>query len=80
MLNDFLIKLRQVGYFNFHRDEYNQKYSLKNFNFYEISNFFPHIKGINKPESIFNLAITYKIDLEKCEDFRINEEQLLEKI
>jgi len=80
LLNDFLIKLRQVGYFNFHRDEYDQKYSLKFFNFYEISNVFPHIKGINKPESIFNLSVTYKIDLEKCEDFRINEEQLLNKI
>ena len=80
LLNDFLIKLRQVGYFNFHRDEYKQKYSVNNFNFYEISNSFPHIKEINKPDSIFNLGITYKIDLEKCEDFRINEEQLLNKI
>ena len=80
LLNDFLIKLRQVGYFNFHRDEYKQKYSINNFNFYEVSNSFPHIKEINKPDSIFNLGITYKIDLEKCEDFRINEEQLLEKI
>jgi hypothetical protein len=27
-----------------------------------------------------DLSITYKIDLEKCEDFRINEEELINNL
>ena len=49
-------------------------------NFYFISDTFPHIKDIKEPEPIFDLSLTYKINLEKCEDFRINEEELINSL
>ena len=63
-----------------HKDEYIQKYKVDKSNFYEVRENFPYIKDIKTPEAISDLSITYKLDLEKCEDFRINEDQLLEKL
>ncbi len=80
LINDFYIKLRHYGYYDFHKDFYNDKYVLKDCNFYFISNTFPHIKDIKEPEPIFDLSLTYKINLEKCEDFRINEEELISNL
>ncbi len=80
LINDFYIKLRHYGYYDFHKDFYNDKYALKDCNFYFISNTFPHIKDIKEPEPIFDLSLTYKINLEKCEDFRINEEELISNL
>ena len=48
--------------------------------FYEIRDNFPYIKKVETPVEISDLSITYKIDLDKCEEFRINEEKLLEKL
>jgi hypothetical protein len=78
--NDFFIKLRQTGYYEFHKGYYKSKYLLRDYNFYFISKDFPHIKDLNEPEQIFDLSITYKINLEKCEEFRINEEEFLSKL
>ena len=39
-----------------------------------------HIKEIKEPEPIFDLSLTYKINLEKCEQFRINEEELINSL
>lgn len=80
LLNDFYIKLRQSGYYDIHKEYYKEKYNLSNINFYYISKSFPYIKDVKAPEAISNLSITYKIDLEKCENFRINEEKILEKL
>ena len=80
LINDFYIKLRHYGYYDSHKDFYNDKYVLKDCNFYFISNTFPHIKDIKEPEPIFDLSLTYKINLEKCEDFRINEEELISNL
>ena len=80
LINDFYIKLRHYGYYDFHKDLYKDKYVLKDCNFYFISNTFPHIKDIKEPEPIFDLSLTYKINLEKCEDFRINEEELISNL
>ena len=80
LINDFYIKLRHYGYYDFHKDFYNDKYVLKDCNFYFISNTFPHIKDIKEPEPIFDLSLTYKINLEKCENFRINEEELISNL
>jgi hypothetical protein len=80
LINDFYIKLRHYGYYDFHKDFYNDKYVLKDCNFYYISKTFPHIKDIKEPEPIFDLSLTYKINLEKCEDFRINEEELISNL
>ena len=80
LLNDFLLKLTQCNYLDMHKDEYIQKYKVDKSNFYEVRENFPYIKDIKTPEAISDLSITYKLDLEKCEDFRINEDQLLEKL
>ena len=47
---------------------------------YEIRENFPYIKRVETPVEISELSITYKIDLDKCEEFRINEDNLLEKL
>jgi hypothetical protein len=80
LVNDFYIKLRQSGYYETHKDTYKDKYVFKDCNFYSVSKTFPHIKDLKEPEPIFDLSITYKINLEKCEDFRINEEELINNL
>mgnify|MGYP001303567867 CR=1 FL=1 len=80
LLNEFYIKLRQSGYYDIHKDYYKDMYILNKINFYYISKSFPYIKQIQVPEAISDLSITYKIDLDKCEEFRINEDKLLEKL
>jgi len=80
LINDFFIKLRHYGYYDIHKNFYNDKYVLKDCNFYFISNTFPHIKDIKEPEPIFDVSLTYKINLEKCEDFRINEGELISNL
>ena len=78
--NDFLLKLAQCNYLDIHKDEYSQKYSVDKANYFEVRDDFPYIKKVEIPDELSDLSITYKIDLEKCEDFRINEEQLINKI
>ncbi len=80
LANEFLLKLAKVKYFEVHKSEYEQKYLVDKINYFEIRDDFPYIKKVETPDELSDLSITYKIDLEKCEDFRINEEQLLNKI
>ena len=72
--------MAQCNYLDIHKDEYTQKYLIDKINYFEIKEDFPYIKKVEIPDELSDLSITYKIDLEKCEDFRINEEQLLNKI
>ena len=80
LYNDFLLKLIQCNYLDMHREEYKEKYLIDKNNFYEIRENFPYIKRVETPVAISDLSITYKIDLDKCEEFRINEDNLLEKL
>lgn len=80
LFNDFILKLTQCRYLDIHRDEYNQKYKIDKFNFFNINENFPYIKEYVVPDGLSDLSITYKIDLEKCEEFRINEEEFLGKL
>jgi len=80
LANEFLLKLAKIKYFEIHKDDYEQKYLVDKTNYFEVRDDFPHIKKVEVPKELSDLSITYKIDLEKCEDFRINEEQLLNKI
>jgi len=75
-----LLKLAQCNYLDIHKDEYSQKYSVDKANYFGVRDDFPYIKKVEIPDELSDLSITYKIDLEKCEDFRINEEQLINKI
>lgn len=80
LYNDFLLKLAQCNYLDIHKDEYSQKYKIDKINYFEVRNDFPYIKEIEIPVELSELSITYKIDLDKCEEFRINEQQLLNRI
>jgi hypothetical protein len=80
LYNDFLLKLAQCNYLDIHKDEYSQKYKIDKINYFEVRNDFPYIKEIEIPDELSELSITYKIDLDKCEEFRINEQQLLNRI
>jgi len=80
LYNDFLLKLAQCNYLDIHKDEYTEKYSIDKTNYFEIRDDFPYIRKVEIPDELSDLSITYKIDLEKCEDFRMNENQLLNKI
>jgi|TARA_Y100000294_G_C8521983_1_gene323281 hypothetical protein len=80
LYNEFLLKLVQSKYFEIHKKEYNEKYMVDKINYYEVRDDFPYIKKINVPDAISDLSITYKIDLEKCVNFKINEEKVLEKL
>ena len=78
--NDFLLKLTQCNYLDMHREEYMEKYSIDKTNYYKISEDFPYIKKVEVPIEISDLSITYKIDIEKCENFRITEDEFLDNI
>ena len=57
-----------------------EKYSIDKTNYYKISKDFPYIKKVEVPIEISDLSITYKIDIEKCENFRITEDEFLDNI
>ena len=80
LFNDFILKLTQCRYLDIHKSEYKQKYKIDKFNFFNINENFPYIKEYVVPDGLSDLSITYKIDLEKCEDFRINEEELINNL
>ncbi len=80
LFNDFILKLTQCRYLDMHKNEYKQKYKIDKFNFFNIDENFPYIKEYVVPDGLSDLSITYKIDLEKCEDFRINEEELISNL
>ena len=80
LANEFLLKLAKVKYFEIHKSEYEQKYLVDKINYFEVRDDFPYIKKVETPVAISDLSITYKIDLDKCEEFRINEDNLLEKL
>ena len=80
VINDFILKLTQCRYLDIHKSEYKQKYKIDKLNFFNINENFPYIKEYVVPDGLSDLSITYKIDLEKCEDFRINEEELINNL
>ena len=75
-----MLKLAKVKYFEIHKGEYEQKYLVDKINYFEVRDDFPYIKRVETPVAISDLSITYKIDLDKCEEFRINEDNLLDKL
>jgi len=79
-LNDFNLKLLKVGYHETHSENYTKNYEVKLINYFYISKDFPHIENILKPEAIEDLKINYKINLDKCSNFLINENNFLSKI
>ncbi len=80
LYNDFILKLTQCRYLDIHKNEYKQKYIIDKFNFFNINEKFPYIKEYVVPEELSDLSITYKIDLDKCEEFRIIEDELFKDL
>ena len=80
--NNFLLKLMKVGYFEIHRDFYLQKFNIDKTLYYSIGKNFPFIDKtkINLPDGIEKVKLEYKINLDKCSNFLINENDFLSKI
>lgn len=80
--NNFLLKLMKVGYFEIHKDFYLQKFNIKEIYYYLVKENFPFIDKtkINIPDGIEKLRLDYKINLDKCSNFLINENDFLSKI
>ena len=53
---------------------------MKLIKYFFISKDFPHVKDISKPDAIEDLKVNYKINLDKCNNFLINENDFLNKI
>lgn len=81
-INEFNLKLIKVGYFDEHKEFYNQKLSLLEEKFYYVDNKFPHIrkKDIITHDAIENIELKYKIDLEKCKSSKIEKNYLIERL
>lgn len=80
--NSFLLKLMKVGYFEIHRDFYLQKFNIDKTLYYSIGKNFPFIDKakIIIPDGIEKIKLDYKINLDKCSNFLINENDFLSKI
>tara|TARA_Y100000389_G_C17372806_1_gene469953 strand:- start:49 stop:1035 length:987 start_codon:yes stop_codon:yes gene_type:complete len=80
--NSFLLKLMKVGYFEIHRDFYLQKFNIDKTLYYSIEKNFPFIDKakIIIPDGIEKIKLDYKINLDKCSNFLINENDFLSKI
>lgn len=78
--NEFDLKLTQSNYLDIHKNDYSQKYKVNKANFFEINKEFPYIKNVEHTDEISDLTITYKIDLDKCEKFRVNEDKFLNSL
>lgn len=80
--NSFLLKLMKVGYFEIHKDFYLQKFNIDKISYYFVGKKFPFIDKtkIIIPDGIEKIKLDYKINLDKCSNFLINENELLSKI
>ena len=74
LLKTFSIKLLQSKYFESQSKYYFEKYDKGEQLFFNIKQGFPHVK-ISYSDAISNIKFAYKIDLDKCLDFKINKEE-----
>jgi hypothetical protein len=72
----FLDKLNSYGYFEIHKNEYNQKYSNKKKYFYKINNSFPKILYKDLDDSIS--GVKYSIDTNHLSSFEISIKKISE--
>lgn len=80
--NNFLLKLMKVGYFETHKDFYLQKFNIDKILYYSVGKKFPFIDKtkIDIPDGIEKIKLDYKINLNKCSNFLINENDFLSQI
>ena len=80
--NNFLLKLMKVGYFEIHKDFYLQKFNIDKILYYSVEKKFPFIDKtkIDIPDGIEKIKLDYKINLDKCNNFLIKENDFLSKI
>ena len=73
----FIHKLMEVGYFP--DDDYSEFiWEIVDENFYDVEELFPRISNSSLPDGVSQ--ITYKIDLNICKDYLIDELQVKQKI
>lgn len=77
--NSFKLKLLESGYYEIHRNLYNEKgYTIRQENIYRVSGNFPRIIESQIPTGVGDLK--YSIVLSESEEWKINQETLLNQI
>lgn len=77
--NLFKLKLMKYGYFDIHKNLYNDKgYTIRHENFYSVTGDFPRITEKKIPAGVGD--VKYSIILTESESWRINEVNLFNKI
>lgn len=68
--NKFNEKLNAYGYFEMHKDNYNNRFQMNGINFFKVENNFPLILKEDILEGITD--ISYSIELNNCAEFKCN--------
>lgn len=69
--NLFLEKMSNIGYFDIHKNFYEENYLIEENNIYLVNNNFPKIVKTNLDEAISN--VSYSINIESCHQFVVKE-------
>jgi hypothetical protein len=77
-LSLFEQKLRNYGYLDVHAQRYETSYTVKECDFYEVSEGFPKITAANLPEGVGD--VSYSIIISDCGRFRRNTSDVLNAI
>jgi hypothetical protein len=66
-----LEKISNIGYFDIHKNFYEENYLIEENNIYLVNNNFPKIVKTNLNEAISN--VSYSINIESCHQFLVKE-------
>lgn len=78
-LNKFNSKLLTVGYFNHHRELYNDTgYLIRQDNYYKVEHDFPRIEELDVRQGVGD--VKYSIIVSGCQDYLISENLVTEKL
>ena len=69
--NLFLEKISNIGYFDIHKNFYEENYLIEENNTYLVNNNFPRIVKSSLNEAISN--VSYSINVESCNNFLVEE-------
>jgi len=69
--NLFLEKISNIGYFDIHKNFYEENYLIEENNIYLVNNNFPRVVKKNLHEAISN--VSYSIAIDSCSDFLVEE-------
>jgi len=69
--NLFLEKVSNIGYFDIHKNFYEENYLIEENNTYLVNNNFPRVIKTNLHEAISN--VSYSLNIDTCRDFLVEE-------